>query len=133
MPAHVLKWVKDEPEILRVGTLIGDENELKRSLDEAEEIVRRLERALNGPARVNVFPELATARTKAFELGHELTDVKKELAKRETALISPVAGAEKSQLDALDAERAALESQIAQLPGKAAAIAERQAKARSVF
>jgi chromosome segregation ATPase len=80
-----------------------------------------------------VFPELATARTKAVELGHELTDVKKELSKREHSLIAPVAGAEKTQLDALEAERGSLESQVAQLPGKAAAIAERQAKARSVF
>lgn len=133
MPPNVLKWVKDEPEIQRMGTLIGDENELKKSLDESEEIVRRLERALSGPARVNVFPELARARTKAVELGNELTDVKKELAKKEAALIGPVAGAEKAQLDALDQERQALESRLALLPGKAAAIQERQAKARGAF
>ena len=48
-----------------VSTLIGDEVDLETPLDESEEIVRRLEKAMNGPTRVNVFPDLANARAQA--------------------------------------------------------------------
>jgi len=133
LPPSSSKWVKDEPDIQRTAVLIGDENDLRKSLEESAEIVKRLERALNGPARVNVFPELATSRGKAVELSNELTDVRKQLAQRESALIGPVAGAQKGQLDALEQERAALEGQLAQLPAKLAAVQDRQAKARGAF
>jgi tetratricopeptide (TPR) repeat protein len=133
LPKDSVRWVKDEAEVVRLGTVMNDESDLKRSLDEASEIVKRLERALSGPARVNVFPDLATMRAKATEVQSELTDVKKQLASRESALLGPVAGAQKGQLDALAAERAGLEQRLASLPSKAAGVQERQAKARAAY
>src|SRR5262249_4109370 len=106
LPPAAVKWVKDEAEVVRGSTLINDESDLKKSLDESEEIVRRLEKALSGPARVNVFPELALARTKAVEIANEITQVKKQLGARESALIAPVAGAESAMLRDLEAQRA---------------------------
>ena len=133
LPSAAVKWVKDEQEVARVASLVNDEAELKRSLEESEDIVKRLERVLNGPQRVNVFPELASARAKATEYSNEITEVKKQLAQREAALIAPAAGAQKATLDALEQERSALESKLALLPSKAASVAERQNKARATF
>jgi tetratricopeptide (TPR) repeat protein len=133
LPPAVVKWVKDEQEVVRVSTLIGDVGELGKSLDESDEIVRRLEKALSGPARVNVFPELANARTKAVEIANEITQVKKSLGEREAQLIAPVVGGEKATLQQLGSERQALEGRLAQQPKKADAIQQEQVRARNAF
>src|SRR5581483_9097520 len=133
LPSGAVRWVKDEPEVVRTATLIGDVTDLRKSLDESDEIVRRLEKALTGPARVNVFPELAQARTKAVEISNELIDVKRTLGAKEGELIAPVAGNEKAMLQQLDSERALLETKLSQLSSKDAGIAERIMKAREAF
>jgi tetratricopeptide (TPR) repeat protein len=133
LPKDSAKWVKGEAEVGRLQVLITDENDLKRSLDESDQIVKRLEKALSGPARVNVFPDLAAMRAKATEVQNELTEVKKQLAARETSLIGPVAGGQKGTLDQLDRERSSLEQQLASLPSKQAGVQERQAKARGAY
>jgi tetratricopeptide (TPR) repeat protein len=127
------KWVKAEPDVERLSTLIGDEAELRKSLDESDEIVRRLEKALSGPARVNVFPELATARAKGVEISNQLTEVQQQLTKMETGMVAPVIGNERAMVDQLERERNALEARLSSLPTRADQIAERQAKARWAF
>lgn len=133
LPPSTSRWLKDEPEVVRVSTLIADENDLKKSLDESEEIVKRLEKALSGPSRVNVFPELAAVRAKATEIANELTEGKRVLAARESKLIEPVIGGQKAELDALSAERARLEQALAGLPAKSASIQERMARQRAAL
>jgi TolA-binding protein len=132
VPPGSLKWVRQEPEVDNVSTLIGDEADLRKSLDEAEDIVRRLEKAMSGPARVNVFPDLANARAKAVAISNETTQVKQQLANRMSKIISPVAGAEQES-KALEAERDAIEAKLRGLPTTPDAIAEKQAKARMQF
>jgi TolA-binding protein len=133
LPPDAQRWVKDEPDVAKLGTLIGDESDLKRSITEADEIVKRLEKTLNGPQRVNVFPDLAAQRAKATELSNALTDVKRQLAQKESQLIGPSAGGQKAELDALEQQRAALEAQMQALPQKTASIQERQNKARAAY
>jgi TolA-binding protein len=132
LPAASVKWMKQEENVGHVSTLIGDEAELKKSLDDAEEIVKRLEKAMNGPARVNVFPDLARARTRGAAISNETTQVKSELAYRMSKLIAPVSGADQ-ELKALEAERDAIEAKLRQLPTTSEGIAERQTKARAQF
>ena len=133
LPQGANRWVKEEPDVQRVSTLIGDENDLKRSLDDADGMITRLEKALSGPQRVNVYPELAHARAKATEISNQLVDVKKQLGGREAKLLAAADGAEKAQLDGLDRERAALEAKLAALPMKDSSIVEREARARAGF
>ncbi len=130
LPPSTARWVKDEVDVQKLQTLIGDENDLKKSLDEAEDIVKRLEKILHSPARINVFPNLAAARAKATELANTLTDTKRKLAERQTKLVSPVVGAQKAQLDQLQTERARLESMLQLLPARAASLQEQQARVR---
>jgi chromosome segregation ATPase len=133
LPQSTARWLKDENDVVRVSTLIGDENDLRKSLAESEEIVKRLEKALSGPARVNVFPELAAVRAKATEIANQLTEGKRILAAREQKIIEPVIGAQKAELDALSAESARLEQALAALPAKTASIQERMAKQRAAL
>lgn len=132
LPQASLRWLKAEPEVERVSTLIGDEAELRKSLDESEELIRRLDKALTGPARVNVFPELAMARAKAVAVSNEASVVKESLAARMSKLIAHVAGAEQ-ELKQLEQERDAIEGRMRGLPVTADAIADRQRSARAQF
>jgi tetratricopeptide (TPR) repeat protein len=133
LPPNAVRWVKDEPDVAKVATLLGDENDLRRSLAESQEIVQRLEKTLSGPLRVNVFPELAAQRGKAAEISNAITDIKRQLAQKEALLIGPTAGSQKSELDELDRQRAALEEQLKTLPAQEKSIADRQGKARAAY
>jgi TolA-binding protein/predicted nucleic acid-binding Zn-ribbon protein len=133
LPASSAKWLKSEPEVQRTSILIGDVGEIKRSLEGNRQLIERLEKAIVGPGRVNVFPELASARTKSVELTGELTEVKKKLATREAALIAPAAGDDSASLAALESERASLEQKLQQIPTKASSIDDRQKRARVEF
>jgi tetratricopeptide (TPR) repeat protein len=132
LPPVGVKWIKSEPDVERVTVLIGDEADLKKSLDESEEIVSRLQKAMSGPGRVNVFPELASARQHAVAISNECTEVKQQLAGRMSRIIGPVAGAE-HELKQLEQERDAIEVKLRTLPVSADSIAARQRKAREQF
>src|SRR5262249_3091303 len=110
-PASSLRWMKSEPDVERVSTLIGDEAELRKSLDESEELIGRLQKAMTGPGRVNVFPELASARARSQAISNELVHIRQRLSTAESKLIAPVAGAE-AELSKLEAERDSLELKL---------------------
>jgi tetratricopeptide (TPR) repeat protein len=132
VPPVAHKWMQGEENVQHVTTLIGDEADLKKSLDESEEIIKRLDKAMTGPARVNVFPELAAARAKSIAVSNEISVVKEALAGKMSKLIGNVGGAE-SELKGLEQERDALEQKLRTLPVNAESIEERQRRARSQF
>ncbi len=132
LPPIATKWMSGEESVQRVSTLVGDERDLQKSLDESEEIIRRLDKAMTGPARVNVFPELATARAKSIAVSNEVSVVKEALAGRMAKLIGAIGGSE-SELKGLEAERDALEQKLRTLPVNADSIEERQRRARGQF
>ncbi|HEX8951569.1 MAG TPA: tetratricopeptide repeat protein [Polyangia bacterium] len=130
VPPVAEKWMAGEENVQRVSTLIGDENDLRKSLDESEEIIRRLDKAMNGPGRVNVFPELAMARQKSIAVSNEISVVKEALAGKMSKLIGNVGGAEQ-ELKGLEKERDALEAKLRTLPVNADSMAQRQERARA--
>ncbi len=133
LPPIAIKWVKADPDIQHMINVASDVADLKKSLDESEEIVRRLDKAVTGPQRVNIFPELASARTKALEVQNQLSDTRKSLLQKERDLLSPVAGGERAELDQLAAQRTALEQKLATMPRSVESYEERLKKARSSF
>jgi TolA-binding protein len=133
VPAAAARWIKEEISVKKLSELIIDEGDLAKSLAECEETIKRLERAVNGPGRVNIFTDLARARTKGVEISNQVTEVRRTVSDRERQLIEPVAGPEDAQLKGIAAERAALEEQMKALPTKEQSIQERQQKAREAF
>ena len=132
VPPVAHKWMQGEENVQHVTTLIGDEADLKKSLDESEEIIKRLDKAMTGPARVNVFPELAMARAKAVAVSNEISVVKEALAGKMSKLIGAIGGSEQ-ELKGLEAERDALEKKLRTLPVDADSIEARQRRARGEF
>jgi TolA-binding protein len=133
LSAMSFKWVTAEPEVQRTSTLIDNLADLKKSLSENQQLVERLEKAIAGPNRIKVFPDLASARARSVELSDELHDVKTALANRDAALFAPVAGTERALLTQLESERARLEQQLEQPSKKASSMTDEQEHLRATF
>ncbi|MEO6951658.1 MAG: tetratricopeptide repeat protein [Polyangia bacterium] len=133
VPADAVRWMKDDGDTNRLRGLLSDESELGQQLTDTDDTIRRLERAVNGAGKVNVFPELARARMKGVEIDNSLIEQKKILGARERQLMDPVAGDQMPELVAIEAERNMLEERLHQLPTKDDTIVERQKKARAAF
>ncbi|HEX2569967.1 MAG TPA: tetratricopeptide repeat protein [Polyangia bacterium] len=134
LPPLAVKWVRQEPEMEEVSNLVTDVGTMKKELTEAANILQRVQKALDGPQRINVFPELATARNTAGAMSARLASIERRLVNVETALESPVATpAERSQLAEIARERAKVEQQIAKLPSDTESPAARQKRIRAQF
>ncbi len=133
LPPIAVKWLKTDPEFSSVNNLIGDISDVTHSLDESEEIVARLEKALKGPARYNVFPELAEGRNRALDAIAKIGEIKTKLAGREADLLGQASGGDVALLKQLNADRLALESRLQKLPSPSESIAERQEHAKTAY
>ena len=133
LPKSALKWVSKDPEVEKLVTVLGDASDLARSITESEEIIARLEKALSGSGKVNIFPELAQARTRSLEAGNQLIDVENQLLQAETKLVEPVAGAERAQIEQATRERMRLQKELANLPRGKDSYQERMKKARAAY
>ena len=133
VPPNAVRWMKEDVNTTHLRDLLTDESDLGQQLTDTDDTIRRLERAVNGPGKVNVFPELARARTKGVEIDNALVEQKKILGARERELMEPVAGADRPELAAIVTDRANLETRLRQLPTKDETIVERQKKARAAF
>lgn len=80
LPKEAARYIKSEPEVSRFSALAGDVTELTRSLDEAEETVRRVETALGGQKRQAVDPDAAAARRTSARIGAGLMEVRRNLS-----------------------------------------------------
>lgn len=127
VPVKAVRWIKTEPEVARMINLAGDVGDLQRGISDSEQMLERLERAVNGRLTVGIFPDLAAARTKSTEVLNQTVDLRKRFLGRMRALISPHLGAdEKAQLSQIGAERTSLERQLQDLPQSAEALKGRE-------
>lgn len=134
LPPLALKWVRQEPQMERVSNLVTDVGGMKKELAEAQNILQRVQKALDGPQRINVFPELAKARNTAGGMAARLATIERRLVTVETALESPVATpAERGQLAEIARERSKIEQKIAKLPSDTESLAVRQKRIRGQF
>lgn len=134
VPSSAQKWITKDAEVEQLTALIGDETELRKSLDEAGELVEKLEKAINSPQRVNIFPELANARTRAFATGNRLLELENQLAQKQHDIVVTVASAdEKKQLELATRARQNLQRQLQALPKGKESYEERMKRARSDY
>jgi tetratricopeptide (TPR) repeat protein len=127
LPELAVSWVKEEPDVKRALDLVKDVREIQSSIKEAKDLIARLERAVNSPAKVKIFPEFAAAKASALEVENRLLLCRKQILEQELALVSPVAtGAERNQLAQLGGRRASLEQKVKDLPTTAAGYSTRE-------
>ena len=133
LPPSAAKWAEKDPDIERLGHVTGDIAELKKSLAESEDILARVEKAMDTPARVNIFPELAHARTTAMQTHNQLIELENLLIQKERQLTAGVMGSDRAELDRTSAERQRMEKQIAELPKGPDSYDERMKRAREAL
>ncbi len=127
VPELAVSWVKEEAQVKRALELVRDVREIQTSIKEAKELISRLERAVNSPAKIKIFPEFAAAKTSSLEVENRLLLARKNILEEELALVSGVAtGAERDQLAQLAAKRAGLEQKVKDLPTTASGYVERE-------
>jgi len=134
IPASATRWVQADPDVARMLTLAGDVGEIERALKDSEQIVTKLERAMQTSGKAGIFPDLAAARTKSVEVSNQLVDVRQKFARELRALLEgSLTPEEKRDLDHVAAERDGLERRINNLPLTHQALKDREQEARSQF
>jgi hypothetical protein len=131
VPAKAVKWVKAEPEVARVLALTEDVSDLQRGLQESRETLNRLELAVTGQLQVGIFPDLAQARTSSSEVLNQLVSMRERFVGKLRSLIwDKLTAEEKARLDQVGKERAALETELKDLPLSANKLKDREKQAR---
>ncbi|HJX53247.1 MAG TPA: tetratricopeptide repeat protein [Polyangia bacterium] len=132
VPAKAVKWVKAEPDVARVLALTEDVSDLQRGLKESGEALNRLELAVDGPLQVGIFPDLAMARTNSSEVLNQLVSMRQKFVGKMRSLIGDkLTAEEKVRIEQVGKERAALESELKDLPLSAGKLKDREKQARS--
>jgi TolA-binding protein len=117
IPETAAKWVKSDPDLERMLTLASDVGDIERALKDSEQIVSRLERAVETSGKAGIFPDLAAARTQSVEVANQLVETRQRFVGKARALLaSTLTPEEAAQLDKNGAERASLEQRIHDLP-----------------
>lgn len=131
IPKVVLDAVREEPEAGRVLGVTRTLDEVRTDLDDAAKGIARVERAVSSPARVRIFPELATRRDQAEEIHEGLTRVRTNLGNDERVLIAgSLSAGELAELQRLQSVHEGLAKRLAALPNSGDGYEERVRKAR---
>jgi len=134
VPPTAAKWVRTEPDVERVLTLATDVGTMERDIQESEATMAKLEKAVDGPGRAAIFPDLAAGRRKSSEIANQLVDIRQKVAFEMRKLLEPKLSAEeRAQLDHLAAERDGLEHQLKNLPTSQASLEERDRTSKKAF
>jgi tetratricopeptide (TPR) repeat protein len=134
LPEQAAKWLKGEPSVDQAVRVGSDLAAIRESITEAEQLVQRVERTINSPAKVNVFPELAKARERALEIENQLSDVRARLAGHQRRLTEHLYTAqEKAEAERLAGRRTLLEKAIQSMPKSADGYEKRAQKTRGVY
>jgi tetratricopeptide (TPR) repeat protein len=131
IPATAVKWIKNEPDVARMLALADEVGGLQRDIKDSEQLLARLERAVNGSGKVGIFQDLATNRTKTTEILNQIVDLRRKFVGQIRSLIAgSLSGQDKATLDQIGVERAGLEQQLQDLPMSAQALRDREKNAK---
>jgi len=134
MPEIAAAWIRDEPNVNRVMTVETDLGDIQDEINEAERTIQRLDAVLGSANRVNIFPSLATKRSRSTELLEDLLAMREKLAEEEYGLAKKGnANAQLAAVDPLTQRRRALVAQWKAMPDAAISYGQRVEKAQGLF
>jgi len=134
MPEIAAAWIRDEPNVNRVMTVEADLGDIQSEINEAERTIERLDAVLGSANRVNIFPSLATKRSRSTELLEDLLAMREKLADEERKQVEKSnSGAAMGAVEPLTQRRRALSAQWKAMPDAAISYGQRVEKARGEF
>ena len=117
VPALAIHWVKERKGIKRALNLVEDVRGIKDDIDEASKLIKKLEVAVNSPAKIKVFPEFAEAKASSLEVENRLTMTRLRILYEERKRVVQMAsGSQKDELQTISDLRVSLEQKIKNLP-----------------
>jgi tetratricopeptide (TPR) repeat protein len=134
VPPAAAKWVRAEPEVAKMAQLASDVGGMQRDLEDSQKLVERIDKAMAGPGKAGIFPDLASARTKSVEMLNLTVNIRQKLAGKMRTLLDPTLNAEeRKKLDDLAIARDGLQRQLTNAPTTDAAVKEREAAMRAGY
>jgi TolA-binding protein len=134
LPDVARRWLRKEPDVARVVNVTADLATIRKDLEDTEALIARLERIINSPNRVRIFPSLANKKAQLVDILDELFGLRQQVVAQERGLVAKYASAdEKAELDRLEQRRAQLTKQLADLPNAGGSFEERLEKARAGY
>jgi tetratricopeptide (TPR) repeat protein len=134
IPKLAVKWVKTDPSVARVITLTEDVGELQRGIKDSEQTLVRLEMAVGGQLKVGIFPDLAAVRTRTSEVLNQIVELRRRFVAKMRALTAgAMSGEDKGKLEQISVERMTAENELEGLPLTAAALHDREKRARAAL
>jgi tetratricopeptide (TPR) repeat protein len=126
MPEVAAAWLREEPEVKRIVMVETDLGQIDADIKWADRTMLRIDRAIETPSKVNIFPDLADKRTRSIEVLDDLFNLRIQLASHERNLVAGYASPqERAELDRLQNNRQAIARRLAALPD-----AEKRERAR---
>jgi TolA-binding protein len=126
VPPLAIHWVKEQRNVKRALNLVTDIRDIHDSIKEAKQLIRRLERAVNSPAKIRIFPEFAAAKATSLEVENRLLLVRKKILGGEAELVSSHAGSgTRGELRRLAEDRKRMEKKVRELPTTASGYRKR--------
>jgi tetratricopeptide (TPR) repeat protein len=134
LPEIAVTWVKEEPEVGRVVLVSADLALITEQLDEAQQLIERLDRAVSTASRVNIFPELADHQSKVEDLRQGVIRLREELGAEERQLIGKHATPdEQKRLATLKQTRQTFADKLGGMPNSGDSYGQRIKKARKNY
>jgi tetratricopeptide (TPR) repeat protein len=134
VPEVALAWMKQEPDIGKILGVTRNLDEIRAELDDTGKLITRLERAVDSPSRVSIFPDLADRRSRVVDLTEQIFNLRQQLGTHERAIaFRYVTPEEKAALTVLQEKRKELNTRLAAMPNSGDSHTERMRKAREAY
>jgi TolA-binding protein/uncharacterized coiled-coil DUF342 family protein len=130
LPQQAVAYLRTEGTLDQAISVVTDLNICRQYVRDSEELIARLNAAINSSSRAHVFRELRIAREQGFQVQNRITQARAELA---AALDSAGAGINDSNLQGVISQRQGLENSIRRLPIDDAGIRRRDRAAEAEF
>jgi len=130
IPPAALAYVRNQGNLDEALSVVSDLNTCRQYIRESEDLIGRLNSALNSPSRAHVFGDLRTAREEVFQIINRTTQLRAIVA---AGLDRAGGGAGDVNLQGVILQRQGLEESVRRLPTTPDAIRRRDNAAEGEF
>jgi tetratricopeptide (TPR) repeat protein len=130
LPPQAVTFVREEGTLEDSLGVVQDLNTCRQYIRESEDLIARLNAAINSPSRAHVFRELRNAREQAFIAQNRITRARAALA---SALDQSASGINDANLQGVLTQRRTLDASVARLPIDEAGVRRRDRAAEAEF
>ncbi len=129
LPAPALAWLRSEGNMEDALQVVGDLNICRTYIRESEDLIARLNAALNAPSRAHVFPGLRRAREQYFQVLNRVSQLRGELGR----VLDQASSGGDGNLLGVVTQRQGLDRSIQRLPTDDAGMRRRDRAAEEQF